>query len=209
VEDPADFYSLTEEQLLTLEGFGAISARKLLEAVDGSRHRPLPRLLTAFGVRNFGPSAATALATQFGTLDGVMNAPAEELAAVPGVGGVTAASIRSWFDRESSQAFIEKLRVAGVDFGQPPEVVDPVGPQVLAGKSVVVSGTLAGYSRDSAGEAVVARGGTNPGSVSAKTFALVVGDSPGASKVSKAEQHGVPILDEAAFDRLLETGELP
>jgi len=209
VEDPADFYSLTEEQLLTLEGFGAISARKLLEAVDGSRHRPLPRLLTAFGVRNFGPSAATALATQFGTLDGVMNAPAEELAAVPGVGGVIAASIRSWFDRESSQAFIEKLRVAGVDFGQPPEVVDPVGPQVLAGKSVVVSGTLAGYSRDGAGEAVVARGGTNPGSVSAKTFALVVGDSPGASKVSKAEQHGVPILDEAAFARLLETGELP
>jgi len=137
-----------------------------------------------------------------------MSAPAEELAAVPGVGGVIAASIREWFDREASQAFVEKLRAAGVDFGQPPEVVEPVGPQVLDGKAVVVSGTLAGYSRDGAGEAIIARGGTSPGSVSAKTFALVIGDSPGASKVSKAEQHGVPILDEAAFERLLETGEL-
>jgi DNA ligase (NAD+) len=209
VADPADLYGLTEEQLLTLEGFAAISARKLLAGIDGSRTRPLPRVLTALGIRNLGPSASTALATHFGTLDAVMNAPAEDLAAVPGVGGVIAESIRSWFDREGSKEFVEKLRAAGVDFGRPPEKVEPVGPQVLAGKAVVVSGTLEGFSRDGAAEAIVARGGTSPGSVSAKTFALVVGDSPGASKVSKAEQVGVPIIDEAAFVALLDSGELP
>jgi DNA ligase (NAD+) len=209
VHDPSDLYSLTEEQLLTLEGFASISARKLLAGIDGSRTRPLPRVLTALGIRNLGPSASTALASHFGTLDAVMNAPAEDLAAVPGVGGVIAESIRSWFDRDGSKEFIERLRDAGVDFGRPPEKVEPVGPQVLAGKAVVVSGTLEGFSRDGASEAIVARGGTSPGSVSAKTFALVVGDSPGASKVSKAEQVGVPIIDEAAFVRLLETGELP
>ena len=139
------------------------------------------------------------LASTFGTLDAVMDAPAEELAAVPGVGGVIAASIRTWFDRDSNRAFIEKLRAAGVDFGKLPERAGPEQPQTLAGKAVVVSGTLDGFSREGATEAIVARGGTSPGSVSAKTFALVVGDNPGASKVTKAEQHGVPIIDEAAF----------
>jgi DNA ligase (NAD+) len=85
----------------------------------------------------------------------------------------------------------------------------PDEPQTLAGKAVVVSGTLAGFSRDGATEAIVARGGTSPGSVSAKTFALVVGDNPGASKVTKAEQHSVPIIDERSFQHLLETGDLP
>ena len=138
-----------------------------------------------------------------------MNAPAEDLAAVPGVGGVIAASIRTWFDRDSNRAFIEKLRAAGVDFGKAAERSGPEQPQTLAGKAVVVSGTLGGFSRDGATEAIVARGGTSPGSVSAKTYALVVGDNPGASKVTKAEQHNVPIIDEAAFEHLLETGELP
>ena len=85
----------------------------------------------------------------------------------------------------------------------------PQEPQTLAGKAVVVSGTLGGFSRDGATEAIVARGGTSPGSVSAKTFALVVGDNPGAAKVSKAEQHGVPVIDERPFEQLLDTGELP
>jgi DNA ligase (NAD+) len=209
VADPADIYSLTEEQLLTLEGFGKVSAQKLLAGIDASRSRPLPRLLTALGIRGLGPSAASVLASTFETLDAVMNAPAEDLAAVPGVGGVIAASIRTWFDRDSNRQFIEKLRAAGVDFGAKVERSGPEEPKVLAGKAVVVSGTLAGFSREGATEAIVARGGTSPGSVSAKTFALVVGDSPGASKVSKAEQHGVPIIDEDAFVKLLQTGGLP
>jgi DNA ligase (NAD+) len=209
VEDPADIYALTVEQLLGLEGFARISAEKLVAAIDGSRTRPLPRLLTALGIKHLGPSAAGVLATTFGTLDAVMDAPAEDLAAVAGVGGVIAASIRTWFDRESNRQFIEKLRAAGVEFGKAPERRGPEQPQTLAGKAVVVSGTLGGFSRDGATEAIVTRGGTSPGSVSAKTYALVVGESPGASKVTKAEQHDVPIIDEAAFEKLLETGELP
>jgi DNA ligase (NAD+) len=208
VEDAADLYALTVEQVLALEGFATISAEKLVAAIDESRHRPLPRLLTALGIRHLGPAAAGVLASTFGTLDAVIDAPVEDLAAAAGVGGVIAASIRTWFDRDSSRAFVEKLRAAGVDFGTPVER-RPEQPQTLAGKAVVVSGTLGGYSRESAMEAITARGGTSPGSVSAKTFALVAGDSPGASKVSKAEQHGVPIVDEEAFSHLLETGELP
>jgi DNA ligase (NAD+) len=109
---------------------------------------------------------------------------------------------------EQNRAFIEKLRAAGVDFGVPVPRM-PKAPQVLAGKSVVVSGTLDGFTREEAEQAIIARGGKSPGSVSAKTFAVVVGESPGASKLTKAEQLGVPILDGDGFDHLLETGELP
>ena len=206
VADAADIYGLTAEQLLGLEGFAQVSADKLVAAIDESRRRPLPRLLTALGIKHLGPAAAQILATRFGTLDGVMQASTEELAAADGIGPKIAESIATWFSLEPNRAFVEKLRTAGVDFGVEPEPVEEA-PQVLAGKTVVVSGTLANYSRDEAAAAIVARGGTSPGSVSAKTYALVVGDSPGASKVTKAESVGVPILDEAGFERLLETGE--
>ncbi len=208
VADAADVFALTRDQLLTLEGFAQISADKLLAAIDDCRHRPLPRLLTALGVKHLGPAAAQILAARFGTLDGVMNATAEELAAVSGIGPKIAESIATWFALESNRAFIEKLRGAGVDFGVAPAATAEDAPPVLEGKAVVVSGTLEGYTREEATAAIVARGGTSPGSVSAKTYALVVGDNPGASKVSKAEQVDVPILDEAGFERLLETGEL-
>ncbi len=183
-----------------------MSADKLLGAIDASRHRPLPRILTALGIKHLGPAAAQILATRFGTLDAVMAATEEDLAGVTGIGPKIAESIATWFALESNREFIEKLRRAGVDFGVAPAVEADV-PQVLEGKAVVVSGTLAGYTRDEATAAIVARGGTSPGSVSAKTYALVVGDNPGASKVAKAEQVDVPVLDEAGFDRLLETGE--
>ena len=129
VEDPADIYAVTVDQLLELEGFAKVSAEKLVAAIDGSRGRPLPRLLTALGIKHLGPSAAAVLASTFGSLDAVMNAPVEDLAAVPGVGGVIATSIRTWFDREGNRAFIEKLRAAGVDFGKLPE---PAGPELPA-----------------------------------------------------------------------------
>ena len=206
VADAADLYGLTREQLLTLDGFATISADKLLAAIDDSRHRPLPRLLTALGIKHLGPAAAQALATHFGTLDAVMRATDEELAAVAGLGPIIATSIATWFGLDANRAFIERLRQAGVDFGVAPAETPQVS-QVLAGKAVVVSGTLARYSRDEAAAAIVARGGASPGSVSAKTYALVVGDNPGASKVAKAESAGVPIIDEEGFERLLETGE--
>jgi DNA ligase (NAD+) len=207
VADAADLYALTQTQLLGLDGFATISAEKLLAAIDGSRQRPLPRLLTALGIKHLGPAAAQALATHFGTLDRVMAASAEELAAVEGLGPIIAQSIATWFELDANRAFVEKLRAAGVDFGVAPAAA-PDLPQVLAGKAVVVSGTLEGYTREEAEAAIVARGGKSPGSVSSKTYALVVGDNPGASKVTKAESAGVPILDEPAFEKLLTTGEI-
>ncbi len=208
VADPAGLYRLTEEQLLSLEGFATISAGNLLAAIDASRSRPLPRLLTALGIKHLGPAASGALAARFGTLDAVIAAPAEQLAAVAGVGPVIATAIRTWFDLPANRDYIERLRAAGVDFGRPVERVGPEVEPTLAGRAVVVSGTLAGFTREEATAAIEARGGRSPGSVSAKTFALVVGDAPGASKVAKAEQHGVPVLDEAAFVALLATGEI-
>ena len=209
VADAADLYALDSAALLQLEGFGQVSADKLVAAIDGSRTRPLPRLLTALGIKHLGPAASQALAAEFGTLDAVMAAPVEELSDVEGLGPIIARSIATWFSLDANREFIEKLRAAGVDFGVPVPRV-PKAPQTLAGKTVVVSGTLEGYTREEAEQAIVARGGKSPGSVSKKTFALVTGDSPGASKVTKAEQAGVPILDgAAAFEALLETGELP
>jgi DNA ligase (NAD+) len=212
IADPADIYHLTAEQVATLDGFARASAEKLVAAIADSKTRSLPRLLTALGVKHLGPAAAQLLAAEFGTLDRVMAASSEELAAVGGVGPVIAASIAAWFELPASQAFIEKLRAAGVDFGSESAAAAAAAaraavPQVLAGKTVVVTGTLAGFSREEAEQAITSRGGKSPGSVSAKTYAVVVGESPGASKLTTAEQLGIPIVDEAAFERLLATGE--
>ncbi len=206
IADPADIYSLTAEQLLGLEGFAAISAEKLLAAIEGSKTRPLPKLLTALGIKGLGPSASVSLSVAFGTLDSILAADETELAKTDGVGPVIAGSIRRWFAIEANQIFIDKLRRAGVEFGK--LEVSRLAP-VLAGKAVVVTGTLERYSREEAELAIKARGGKSPGSVSAKTFAVVVGESPGASKITKAQALGLPILDDAGFDQMLETGELP
>ena len=205
VNDPADLYGVTVEQLLGLEGFARISAEKLVASIAGSRTRPLPRVLTALGIKHLGPSAAEALSRAFGTLDAVMAAGEADLATTEGVGAVIAASIRRWFDNETNRAMIEKLRSAGVEFGN---VVVSRLPQVLSGKAVVVTGTLEGFNREEAEAAIKDRGGKSPGSVSAKTYAVVVGAEPGASKLTKAQELGVPILDEAAFVRLLESGDV-
>ncbi len=212
VRDSADLYALSIDDLTALDRVGPASARNLVAAIDGSRSQPLHRFLTALGVRHLGPAAASALASQFGTLDEIMSKSVEELAAVEGVGAVIAQTIVTWFEQEVNRSYIERFRDAGVNFGR----VDPGAPasgeslrQTLVARAVVVTGTLVGFSRDRAVEAIVARGGKSPGSVSAKTFAVVVGESPGASKVTKAESLGVPMLDEAEFEHLLATGELP
>ena len=206
VEDVGDVYSLTVEQLLTLEGFAQLSAQNLVDAIASSKTRPLQKLLTALGIKHLGPAAADSLASTFGTLDAIASASIEELSAIDGVGVVIAESIATWFSRPANKTVIEKLRKAGVEFGR---VVVSDAPQNLVGKAVVVTGTLANYSREGAEQAIKSRGGKSPGSVSAKTFAVVVGEAPGASKVTKAEQLGIPMLDEAGFEVLLETGNLP
>jgi DNA ligase (NAD+) len=206
VADAADIYSLTPDQLLKFEGWGEVSVRNLLNAIDGSKNRPLPRLLVALGIKNLGPAAAEALARAFGTLDSIMNASEADLATTEGVGPIIANSITRWFGEERNRAMVAKLRDAGVDFGK---VEVSRLPQTLAGKAVVVTGTLDGFSREEAEAAVKDRGGKSPGSVSKKTFAVVVGREPGASKLAKAEELGVPVLDEAGFRHVLETGDLP
>ena len=206
VSDPADIYSLTAEQLLRLEGFAQVSAEKLVASIAASKDRPLPRLLTALGIKHLGPSAAEALAKAFGTLDSIMSAGEADLATTEGVGGVIAGSIRRWFDLPQNREMVGKLRAAGVDFGK---VEVSRLPQLLAGRAVVVTGALEGFTRESAEAAIKDRGGKSPGSVSAKTFALVVGEDPSANKVAKAQDLGIPVLDRDGFLELLETGALP
>ena len=205
VRDAADIYALTTEKLLTLEGFGTISANNLLAAIEGSKDRPLPRLLVGFGCKHLGPAAAEALARAFGNLDAIMAASEADLATVEGVGGIIAASVVRWFAQPQHRAMIEKFSAAGVAFGN---VQTSFLPQNLAGKAIVVTGSLEGFSREEAEAAIKDRGGKSPGSVSKKTFAVVVGAEAGASKLTKATELGLPILDEAAFVALLETGEL-
>ena len=135
-----------------------------------------------------------------------MGASEADLATTEGVGSVIAASITRWFAEDGNRDMVERLRAAGVDFGR---VEVSRQAQVLAGNAVVVTGTLEGFSREEAETAIKDRGGKSPGSVSSKTLAVVVGREPGASKVTKAESLGVPVLDEAGFVALLETGELP
>jgi DNA ligase (NAD+) len=206
VSDPGDIYSLTVEQLLTLEGFATMSAQKLVAAIQGSKNRPLPKLMTALGIKGLGPSASEALAGRFGSLDAVLQASEAELSSTDGVGPTIAASIIRWYGIEANRAFVGKLRAAGVDFAN---VVRSGLAPTLAGKAVVVTGTLDGFSREEAEAAIKARGGKSPGSVSAKTFAVVVGADAGASKLTKAQDLGIPVLDESGFGALLESGELP
>lgn len=210
VADPADLYRLTVEQVLTLEGFGQVSANNLVAAIEASKDRPLPKVLTALGVKHLGPAASEALATVFGSVDAIAAASLEDLAAVDGVGPVIASTVAAWFADPRHGEFIERLRGAGVNLANVEELESTAQESpVLAGRAVVVTGTLEGFSRAEAESAIKRRGGTSPGSVSKKTYAVVVGAEPGASKLTKAESLGVPILDEAGFLTLLDTGELP
>jgi DNA ligase (NAD+) len=206
LHDPADIYSLRAEQLEGIEGFGAVSVANLLGAIEASKGRPLPNLLVGLNIRHLGPAGSVALARHFGHLDRIEAASEEEMAAVEGVGPIIAAAVAEWFADDTNRAVVQKLREAGVNMEGP---AAPDLPQNLVGLSIVVTGTLEGFTRDEAEAAIKARGGKSPGSVSKKTTAVVVGADPGAAKVTKAEEVGVPILDEAGFVELLETGELP
>ncbi len=206
IKDAGDLYSLTTKQLLQIEGYAETSVANLLAAINNSKTRTLPKLLTALGVKHLGPAASESLARRFGNLDAIMNASEEDLSAVDGVGEVIAASITAWFGDKNNRKILEKLRKGGVAFGN---IVTSSLPQTLVGKAVVVTGTIIGFSREEAEAAIKDRGGKSPGSVSAKTFAVVVGSEPGASKVLKAEQLGIPMIDGHEFVQLIETGELP
>ena len=206
--DFADIYALRDrlEDIRRIEGFGEVSIQNLLRAIEGSKSRPLGNLLIGLNIRHVGGTMGHVLAKSFRSLDALAASSVEEIAATEGVGGTIAASVAEWFGDQANQPMIERLRGAGLNFDGPPP---PSVPQTLVGLSIVVTGSLDGFTRDGAEEAITSRGGKAPGSVSKKTTAVVVGNDPGAGKVTKATELGVPVLDEAAFRMLLETGKLP
>ena len=203
--DPGDLYAIDWEPLRSVAGWGEVSIRNLQAGIEASKRRPLANLLTGLNIRHLGGTMAATLAAATGHLDRIVAATEEELAAIEGVGPTIARSVRASFDDPRSAPLVAKLRAAGVNLEGP---LAPALPQVLAGKAVVVTGTLEGWTREEAEAAIKGRGGKSPGSVSKKSLALVAGREPGASKVAKADELGVPVVDEAAFARLLETGEL-
>jgi DNA ligase (NAD+) len=216
LHDAADLYDLTTGPLVSLERFGAVSAANLVAGIDASRAQPLSRLLVALGIRHVGPTGARAVARAFGSLEAIEAATVDELAAVDGVGGIIAASLAEFVSADTNVAVLGRLRRAGVTMTEPEAAGGSNGaagaaalPQTLEGKTVVVTGAVPDYTREGAEEAILARGGKSPGSVSKKTFVLVVGESPGASKLKKAEELGIATVDGESFQSLLESGELP
>ena len=211
VADEGDVFALTAEALETCPFFmvkqGTLSANavRLLANLTEARTRPLWRILVALSIRHVGPTAARALASEFGSLDAIEDASVDALAGVDGVGPTIAASLREWFLVDWHRAIIAKWRDAGVRLEDPDWDPNRAAARLLAGVSVVITGTLDGMSRDEAGEAVRQAGGKVTSSVSKKTSFVVAGESAG-SKYDKAVELGVPILDEAAFHVLLAQG---
>jgi len=204
IADVADLFALDASSLAELEGFAQVSAQALVNAIAAAKSAPLSRILVGLGIRHVGPVAARELAQRFGDYDAVAAAPLEGLEAVEGIGPVIAQSVYEYARDEESRERMAKMRAAGVSLVEP-RASTSLAP-TLAGRAVVVTGTVTGYSRDEAVAAVLARGGTSPGSVSAKTYCVVVGEAPGASKVDKARALGVPMIAASSFAELLETG---
>ncbi|AFN63978.1 NAD-dependent DNA ligase LigA [Mycobacteroides abscessus] len=208
IEDEGDLFGLTADDLLRTDLFktksGALSANgaRLLDNLDKAKQQPLWRVLVALSIRHVGPTAARALATEFGDLEAIEGASVEQLAAVEGVGATIAAAVVDWFTVDWHRAIVDKWRAAGV---RTADERDDSIPRNLEGLSIVVTGSLPGFSRDEAKEAIIARGGKSASSVSKKTAFVVVGDSPG-SKYDKAVELGVTILDEDGFRALLADG---
>jgi DNA ligase (NAD+) len=198
VKDLADVYYLTKAQLLTLERFGEKSAGNLLAAIEGSKQRPLGRLLFGLGIRHVGGETAELLAGHFGSIDALADATLEELEAVPTIGPKTAASVHEYFQHRENRSLIEKLRAAGVKLTG--ETAAREGP--LQGLTFVVTGSLSRWSRNEVESLIKGLGGAIGSSVTKKTSYLVAGESPG-SKLAKAQEYGVEVLDEDAFARLL------
>lgn len=205
IRDPADIFLLKPEQLLGYEGWGEISVGNLMKGVDAARTRPVARLLMALGIRHVGGTVARVLARRYRSLPILMDADEPDIAAVEGVGPIIAASVREWSSDPDNRALVAKLASGGVSLEDETGPA-PAGSNLLDGVTVVVTGTLTSMSREQAEAAVVERGGKTTSSVSKKTSFLVSGESPGASKVTKAEELGIPILDEAAFVERLNKG---
>ena len=200
--DAADIYALTVDRLVPLERMAQRSAENLVGAIEASKSRGLARVLVGLGIRHLGPTAAQSLARARGSLEAIEQASVTELTEVEGIGPVIAESVQSFFGVAGNREVVAKLRRAGVDLTAPMAGVVATGDAALAGLTFVLTGGLEGFTRDEAQAAIEARGAKVTSSVSKKTSYVVVGETPG-SKLAKAEQLGVAILDEEGFVQLL------
>jgi DNA ligase (NAD+) len=205
ISDPADIFFLTPDSFAGFEGWGEVSIGNLMAGIEAARDRPISRLIIALGIRHVGPKAAEEFARAFRSIDRLVDASEDELVAIEGIGPIIARAWREWVGEADNLSLLDKFRRGGVRM-EDPEPEDAAVSDLLSGLTFVVSGTLGGFSRDEAQEAITSRGGKATGSVSKNTTALLVGDSPGASKVSKAESLGIPIIDEETFVRVMEKG---
>jgi DNA ligase (NAD+) len=204
ITDPADIFTFDVGQLRGREGWGEVSVNNLSKAIEAAKDRPVARLLTALGIRHVGGTIARTLVRNFKSLPALMAATEEEIAEVEGIGPTIARGVAEWAADPANRDLIAKLGKAGVRLEE--EVEAGVAGDLLTGGTFVVSGTVEGFTREEAQAAIEQRGGKATSSVSSKTTALVVGDSPGASKSRKAEELGVPIIDGDAFKEMLEKG---
>jgi DNA ligase (NAD+) len=196
---PADIFSLQQEQLATLERMGEKSAQKLQSAIQAAKRTTLPRFLYALGIRDVGEATALALARHFGDIGAVRRAGADAIERVPDVGPVVARNVAAYFQDPDNAAMVERLLAAGITWPNP---APAVGSAALTGKTFVLTGTLQTLTREAAEQAIVELGGKVSGSVSKKTHYVVAGTEAG-SKLKKAQDLGVTVLDEAAFLALL------
>jgi DNA ligase (NAD+) len=197
VKDPGDLYGLTREQLLELEGYADKGADSLITAIQASKTQPLNRLLSALGIRHVGSIAAQVLAQHFGTMDALMQASADDILNIRGIGSTIANGVVAYFSDPAGKRLIEKMRDHGVNFTEPRAVA---AGGALSGKTVVITGTLPTISRTKATQMIEAAGGRVTGSVSKATDFLVAGEEAG-SKLDKAKTLGVDIIDEAELLR--------
>ncbi|MCS7220053.1 MAG: NAD-dependent DNA ligase LigA [Anaerolineae bacterium] len=202
IHDVADIFYLRPEQLLKLEGYKEKRVQNLMNGIQAARDRPLARLLTALGIKFVGSAVAETLARHYRSIDALMQASVDELTQIEGIGPRIAQSVVDWFSRESNRRVIEKLKAAGVRTAdEAPATPMAEGPLPLAGKTFVITGTLPTMSREAATEFIIRHGGKVTNSVSRKTDYLVVGSAPG-SKLQRAQELGVPIIDEAGLLKL-------
>jgi DNA ligase (NAD+) len=204
ISDPADIFTFDVDQLRGREGWGEISVTNLRRAIDAAKDRPVARLVTALGIRHVGGTMARTLVRHFGSLTALVAASEEEISEVKGIGPVIARGVAEWSSDPVNRELVAKLGAAGVRLAD--EVEAGVAGDLLAGRTFVISGTLDAMSREEAQTAIELRGGKATSSVSSKTTALIVGESPGASKTRKAEELGVPIIDGEIFQKLLDQG---
>ncbi len=204
IKSPADIYTLTREQLAGLERMGEKSAANLIEAVEKSKHTTLPRLLYGLGIPQVGEATALALAQNFGKLEDLLAADAARIQQVPDVGPIVAALVAAFVSSPQHRDVIERLQKLGVTWPDVEPLPTVASEDTLVGQTFVVTGTLESMSRDEAQEALIALGAKVSKSVSKKTSYVVAGAEPG-SKLQKAEELGVPVLDEKGFLALLES----